>query len=89
MGKVIMQNIKKGFIVRSLLGHDKNEIFVVITVDHNLVYLANGKNKSVDNPKKKNIKHVEYLNYSEELSQLLDSNKLNNSHIIRVLKNYR
>ena len=84
-----MQNVGKGFIVRTNFGHDKNEVFAIIAVDNNFIYLANGKNRSIEKPKKKNIKHIEVLGKSEERSELLNSSKLNNSHIIKILKDYR
>ena len=49
-----------GTIVKSLAGHDRNEYYVLINADDMFVYLANGKSKTLENPKKKNRKHVQF-----------------------------
>lgn len=48
---------KKGLLVKSVAGHDKG-YFVIIKTENNFVYLANGKSRKLDNPKRKNIKHI-------------------------------
>ncbi len=83
-----MQEIQKGLIVRTISGHDKNTIYLVSEVNNNFVLLTNGKNRSIDNPKKKNIKHVVKVGLSKELLDLMNNNKLDNSIIINILKNY-
>ena len=84
-----MQNVEKGLIVRTISGHDKNEVFIVIDMDCRHAYLSNGKNRPFDNPKKKNIKHIIKVGLSKEILDLINNKKLDNSHIIRVLKDYR
>jgi ribosomal protein L14E/L6E/L27E len=53
-----MQN---GDIVKSLKGRDNGCIYAIISVENGVAYLANGRNRTVQNPKKKNIKHLEVL----------------------------
>ena len=89
VGNKGMQNVANGLIVRTILGHDKNEVFAIIAVKDKFAYLANGKDRPCDNPKKKNVKHFIKIGYSEEILDLIDNSKLNNSHIIRILKEYR
>lgn len=48
---------KKGLLVKSVAGHDKG-YFVIVKAENNFVYLANGKSRKLDNPKRKNIKHI-------------------------------
>ena len=83
-----MQEIQKGLIVRTISGHDKNEIYLVADIKDNYVMLINGKSRSIDNPKKKNIKHIIKVGLSKELLDLMNNNKLDNSIIINILKNY-
>ena len=45
-------------IVRSLSGHDKDQLFCVLALDGSFVLLADGKRRRVENPKRKNVKHV-------------------------------
>lgn len=50
--------LKRGLAVISRAGNDKNGIFVVTGIDGNFVFLVDGKKRKLENPKKKNIKHI-------------------------------
>lgn len=76
-------------VVKSALGHDEGELYVVTRVEGKFVYLVNGKSRPLNNPKKKNIKHVKKVivkNAERELQKLTEYVKLENSHIIYALK---
>ncbi len=45
-------------LASSLAGHDKGHIYAVVREDEGIAYLADGKRKSIKNPKKKNRKHI-------------------------------
>jgi len=83
-----MQEFQKGLIVRTISGHDKNMVYIVIGKENDKVLLVNGKNRPIDNPKKKNVKHIIKVGLSNELLDLMNNNKLDNSMIIRLLKKY-
>ncbi len=83
-----MQKIQIGLIVRTISGHDKNMVYIVVGQENDRVLLVNGKNKPIDNPKKKNVKHIIKVGLSNELLDLMNNNKLDNSMIIRLLKKY-
>ena len=53
--------MQKGNVVKSLKGRDIGSIYAVISVENGVAYLANGRNRTVANPKKKNAKHLEVL----------------------------
>ena len=53
-----MYTVEQGRIVRSIAGHDKGEFFVVVKDEGNFVLLCNGKERKLENPKKKNKKHI-------------------------------
>ena len=76
-------------VVKSLVGHDEGELYVVTLIEGKFVYLVNGKSKPLDKPQKKNIKHVKkVVTISSErvLQKLTEYVKLENSHIIYALK---
>lgn len=50
-----------GMLAVSLAGHDKNDIYVIIEEGEEYVYLADGKSRTVDRPKKKNRKHIQII----------------------------
>lgn len=60
-----------GYLVYSKAGHDKGEIYLVINEDEQYVWLVNGLNKKIQNPKKKNKKHVQLINVYYEINDLL------------------
>lgn len=47
-----------GMVVISSAGHDCGRWFVVTGADSRYVYIADGKERRVASPKKKNIRHV-------------------------------
>ena len=54
-------DISKSDVVLSVAGHDKGMLFYVIDTDGVYVSLANGKERTVEKPKRKKIKHVRKL----------------------------
>lgn len=53
-----MEDIRVGQVVENITGRDSKDLFVVIKVDKEFVYIANGKNRRVESPKRKNKKHI-------------------------------
>ena len=52
-------------VVVSTAGRDAGEWFYVIAQDPDFLYLANGKDRSLDKPKRKKRKHVQKVLRSE------------------------
>ena len=79
-----------GQIVYSKSGHDKGGIFVILSVEGEYVYLANGKNRSLEKPKRKKIKHIQPTKFvSSSLQQKLHQKSyLLNADIVKVLREY-
>lgn len=53
--------LRPGMLARSKTGHDKNCIYVMIAVNDEYVYLADGNKRTVCHPKKKSRKHVQAI----------------------------
>jgi len=85
-----MERFEVGMLATSKAGHDKNAIYVIIGIDQEYLYLVNGKNHLLENPKKKNIKHVQIIKDVNEdfQSKLTSNNKIQNEDIKRVIKLY-
>jgi len=58
-------NITEKSVVKSVAGHDKDELYCVLSLNEGFAYLVNGKTKKMTNPKRKNIKHLEVLPVSK------------------------
>lgn len=50
-----------GMLAVSKAGHDSRLTYVIIEEDGEYVYLADGKIRTVDRPKKKNRKHIQII----------------------------
>ena len=59
--------IEQGSIVLAKSGHDKGSCFVVMGKEsERYIYIANGKQRPVENLKRKNVKHVEEVHCAEK-----------------------
>ena len=67
-----IDNIKKGMLAKSKAGHDKNQVYVIYDLDQTYVYLVDGKNRTLERPKKKKIKHVQIICEQENLQGIDD-----------------
>ena len=74
-------------VVESIAGHDAGKLFYVVNKDHTGVYLANGKDRTLDKPKRKKRKHVQKVLRSETrvAEKLRQGDKVLNSELRRDL----
>lgn len=74
-------------VVISLRGRDQGEVFYVIGKQDDLLLLANGKNRTLEEPKRKKQKHVEKVLRSETrvAAKLLSGDKVLNGELRRDL----
>jgi len=76
-----------GRLVVSKAGRDKGKPFVIIKVlNDRFVVLADGELRKVDNPKIKNIKHLQMINRGlPEISEILRRGEVLENHRLRKL----
>ena len=79
--------IKVGSVVRSKAGRDKGDFFIVLAMDGDYVYMANGELRKVDQPKKKKLKHLQGTEQVSEfiINKLSQGNKVTNSEVRKAL----
>ncbi len=51
----------EGMLAKSKQGHDKGELFLIIKEEDPYVFLADGKGRTLEKPKKKKKKHVQII----------------------------
>ena len=73
--------IKLGSIVKSIAGKEKDKFFLVINIDENYAVIADGKRRPLERPKKKKIKHLEFIKKID-----VDINTLSNSRLRKLVK---
>lgn len=81
-----------GFLASSKAGHDKDKIYVIVKEDKEYVWLADGKIKTVEKPKKKRKKHIQVIKcfYNEEIrTSLSEGAEVSNLEIMMILKEYK
>ena len=76
----------RGAVVMAIAGREKNELFIIQSVEGDYAYLVNGKSRPLENPKKKNIKHIYLLN--KDMLKDVDFTEVTNAHMIKYLKDY-
>ncbi len=78
-------NLEIGDIVKSTAGHDKNELFVIISIDKNGFFdIIDGRHHTLKKPKKKNPKHLLRLTHSEEVLNKLT--RATNTEIYKAIQ---
>ena len=74
---------REGMIVWSDAGHDQHQFYVVVAVEGGYVYIADGKRRKVEKPKRKNPIHIKRTASEVSVSDI-DTNK----KIRRVLRDF-
>ena len=79
-----------GQVVFAKSGHDSGMAFIITDMDEDFLYLTDGRNRTVDKPKKKKRKHVQVTNYSdaEIKKKILNGESLLDADFRKALKRY-
>ena len=88
MDPELPDNIHISDVVVSTAGRDQGDLFYVINEDANYLMLANGKDRTLDKPKRKKRRHVQKVLRSETrvAAKILSGDKVLNSELRRVLQ---
>lgn len=80
--------LKKGMLARSKAGHDKDQLYVVLSIEENNAWLVNGTTKPVDGAKKKKLKHLQPIGrIPENLKEKLQAgSSWTNEEVKRAIK---
>ena len=84
----MMVRIQEGMFARSLAGHDKDRLYVIIRKDAEYVWLADGIRRTAEKPKKKKIRHIQVIHrYAESVKKSLEEKKpLQNQQIKQIIQ---
>ena len=79
--------IDKSSLVVSKAGRDQGQLFYVIDTDEQYVYLADGKSRRLEKPKRKKRKHVEQVPRTESriAEKIRNGEKVLNSELRKEL----
>jgi len=81
-----------GDIVLATAGRDSERLFLVVGIlDENYVYIANGKSRRADSPKKKKVRHIKPVKKAgDDFVQGLNlkNGKFTNSVLRKIISEY-
>lgn len=77
-------------MARSLLGHDKNQIYLIWKREEDFAWLVNGRTHPIEKPKKKNTKHYQIIKRipPDILVRIQEADALTDELIRWLLKEY-
>ena len=80
----------KSSLIVSKAGRDKGQLFYVIDTDEQYVYLADGKSRKLEKPKRKKRKHVEQVPRTESriAEKIRNGEKVLNSELRKELASF-
>lgn len=83
-------DISRSDIVESLAGHDRGALFFVVAKDGQSLWIADGKRRKIEDPKRKARKHVRHVARidSRVASKLRQGDKVTNSELRKELAVY-
>jgi len=65
-----------GSVVRSAAGHDQNRFYAVVKIEQDSIWIADGKERKLAKPKRKNPKHIAKTNTVLTFSAITSDSKL-------------
>ena len=77
-----MDRIRAGKLAKALAGREKGTVYIITEVEDTYVYVADGKYRTLQRPKRKNTKHIQIINKEYDLTGMDDAK------LIRVLSYY-
>ena len=82
--------VDKSSLIVSKAGRDKGQLFYVIDTDEQYVYLADGKSRRLEKPKRKKRKHVQQVPRTESriAEKIRNGEKVLNSELRKELASF-
>lgn len=68
-----------GMLATSKAGHDKDTVYIIVKEENEYVYVSDGRLKTLENPKKKNKKHIQII--KKEADDMLREKLISGQHI--------
>ncbi|MDE7246521.1 MAG: KOW domain-containing RNA-binding protein [Lachnospiraceae bacterium] len=81
-----MEDSIVGMLATSKAGHDKDSVYVIIQEDGEYIYVADGRGRTMERPKRKNKKHIQVIK-KKRLPK--PENGFDNLEIKKVIKEYQ
>lgn len=84
-----MVSCEVGNVVKSLAGHDKDSVYLIVKAKGDIVWVCDGKHKGVSAPKKKNKKHIQVQQVNDNpLKEKILSGEVRDEEVKYFLKTW-
>lgn len=79
-----------GLLATSKAGHDKNQVYIIIKETEKYVYIVDGILRKIENPKKKNKKHIQIIktDKKEEIKNKIADESISDDFVKYIIKEY-
>lgn len=80
-----------GMLARSLRGHDKSAVYLIVKEDDTSVYLCDGRLRTLDRLKKKNRKHIQVIKKNTDFRSVreqIGQGNLTNEEVQQLIRKY-
>lgn len=84
-----MERIQVGMAAISMAGHDRGHLYMILESEGEYVYLADGRLRTIEKPKKKNVKHIQIVKKVSLADRNCETKNIKNEEIRRILKSLR
>lgn len=83
-----MVEFREAGLVRSLAGHDKDELYIIISVQGEYAFLSDGRKHPLEKQKRKNKKHLQLIDEHDETirKKLTQGEAVGNGEIIHFIR---
>jgi ribosomal protein L14E/L6E/L27E len=82
-----MNEFKVGGFAVATAGHDLGKCYVIFSIEHEYVYLVDGKIRTLDHMKKKKIKHMKMLAETDQtLTEKVVNATIKDEEVKRAIK---
>ena len=84
-----MKKIYSGCFAVSLKGHDAGVVYAVLSEDEKYVFLANGKERKAETPKKKKKKHIKCFFENKLCEYISFGTPITDGRLRRAVRQFR
>lgn len=74
--------VVKGSVVKSLAGRDQGSYYVAVSAEDRFVFIADGRERKLEKPKRKNVKHI------SPTLKVIDTQELTNKKLKKLLSEF-
>ncbi|WP_148409368.1 KOW domain-containing RNA-binding protein [Murimonas intestini] len=84
-----MERVQAGMAAISMAGHDRGHLYLILELEGDYAYLADGRLRTAERPKKKKLMHMQVIKSVPEGFRDSIDREYKNEEIKRILKSLK